>query len=340
MASQKQIAEKLGVSIALVSRVLSGRAEEIGIAPNTIDRVEKMAAELGYVPSAAALSLKGKSTRTIGVVVYDFKDPFFGTVVHYLQALAHAHNYTLLLVGFQNRIPDERDLRPLSKFALDGIIAVGSDFVEEWPKDFSHLPCARIGHGSEKIESLKVTSSEQAGYAKLAEHLRERNLHQAVFLGADTAIHRHRSDAFEKAAAGLAMASVFDPKPEDSSFEVGRDLAMQLIHRGLPEVLVCGNDRIAMGAIHAATDAGIRVPEDLKVVGYDDIPAAAQFLPSLTSIRQPIAAIAKEVFDAVACGDCPNETRLLAPELMVRRSALCACGTIKDCGTDLSKNAR
>ncbi|MCK4563035.1 MAG: LacI family DNA-binding transcriptional regulator [Verrucomicrobia bacterium] len=321
MVSQKQIAEKLGVSIALVSRVLSGRAEEIGIAPNTIDRVEKMAEELGYVPSAAALSLKGKSTRTIGVVVYDFKDPFFGTVVHHLQALAHEHNYTLLLVGFQNRTPDKRDLKPLSKFNLDGIIAVGSDFVENWPKDFSHLPCARIGHGSEKIESLKVTSSEQAGYAQLAEHLRGRNLHQTVFLGADTAIHRQRSDAFEKAAAGLTMTSIFDPKPEDSSFEVGRDLTMQLIHRGLPEVLVCGNDRIAMGAIHAATDAGIRVPEDLKVVGYDDIPAAAQFLPPLTSIRQPIAAIAKEVFDAVVCGNCPNETRLLAPELMIRRSA-------------------
>ena len=321
MASQKQIAEKLGVSIALVSRVLSGRAEEIGIAPNTIDRVEKMAEELGYVPSAAALSLKGKSTRTIGVVVYDFKDPFFGTVVHHLQALAHEHNYTLLLVGFQNRTPDERDLQPLSKFNLDGIIAVGSDFAENWPKDFSHLPCARIGHGSEKIESLKVTSSEQAGYAQLAEHLRGRNLQQAVFLGADTAVHRQRSDAFKKAAASLALTSVFDPKPEDRSFEMGRELAMQLIHRGLPEVLVCGNDRIAMGAIHAAADAGIRVPEDLKVVGYDDIPAAAQFLPPLTSIRQPIAAIAKEVFDAVVCGNCPNETRLLTPELMVRRSA-------------------
>ena len=340
MANQKQIAEKLGVSIALVSRVLSGRAEEIGIAPNTMDRVEKMAAELGYVPSAAALSLKGKSTRTIGVVVYDFKDPFFGTVVHHLQALAHAHNYTLLLVGFQNRIPDERDLQPLSKFNLDGIIAVGSDFVEKWPKDFSHLPCARIGHGSEKIESLKVTSDEQAGYEQLTEHLRERNLHQAVFLGAGTALHRQRSDAFEKAAAGLETTSVFDLQSEHSSFEVGRDLATQLFRQGLPEILVCGNDRIAMGAIHAATDAGIRVPEDLKVVGYDDIPAAAQFLPSLTSIRQPIAAIAKEVFDAVACGDCPNETRLLAPELMVRRSALCACGAIKDCGTDLSKNTR
>ena len=89
---QKQIAEKLGVSIALVSRVLSGKAEEIGIAPETIKRVIKTAEEMDYVPNAAALALKGKATRTIGVVVYDFKDPFFGAIIEQLQTQAHAHN--------------------------------------------------------------------------------------------------------------------------------------------------------------------------------------------------------------------------------------------------------
>lgn len=319
--NQKQIAEKLGVSIALVSRVLSGKAAEIGITPETIERVLKTAEKMGYVPSAAALSLKGKSTNTIGVVVYDFKDPFFGTVIHHLQALAHEHNYTLLLVGFQNRIPDRRDLQPLSKFNLDGIIAVGSDFSENWLKDFCELPCARIGLGNDKIKSLKVTSDEREGYDQLVEHFKATNLCRAVFLGADAAIHIQRGDSFKKAATGLEVSTIFDSKPEHSSFEVGCRLTGQLISQGLPQVLVCGNDRIAMGAIHAATEAGIRVPEDLKVVGYDDIPAAAQFLPPLTSIRQPIEIIVREVFNAVMSGFCPNETHLFVPALMVRRSA-------------------
>ncbi|MDD3277232.1 MAG: LacI family DNA-binding transcriptional regulator, partial [Kiritimatiellales bacterium] len=93
--SQKQIAQKLGVSIALVSRVLSGKAAEIGITPNTIERVLKTAEEMGYVPSAAALSLKGKSTRTLGVTVYDFNDPFFGALIKQIQIQAHEHNYSL-----------------------------------------------------------------------------------------------------------------------------------------------------------------------------------------------------------------------------------------------------
>jgi DNA-binding LacI/PurR family transcriptional regulator len=319
--SQKQIAERVGVSIALVSRVLSGKAAEIGIAPDTINRVLKAAEEMDYVPSAAALSLKGKPTRTIGVVVYDFKDPFFGTMVHTLESLAHSHNYTLLLVGFQNRIPNERDLLPLSKFNLDGIIAVGSDLTENWPEKFRHLPCARIGYGNSKIHSLKVTSDERAGYTQLAEHLNASGLRKAAFLGADTALHRKRSGFFRNAAVTLEVSTLFSLNHEHSSFEIGRELTAELIEKGLPDVLVCSNDRIAMGAIHSATNAGIRVPEDLKVVGYDDIPAAAQFLPPLTTIRQPIAMIAKQVFEAVINGDCPNETHLLTPELVIRQSA-------------------
>ena len=90
--SQKQIAERLGVSIALVSRVLSGKARAVGIADATIERVLVTAEEMGYVPSAAALTLKGKSSRTIGVVVYDFRDPFFGVIIEKLQERAHERN--------------------------------------------------------------------------------------------------------------------------------------------------------------------------------------------------------------------------------------------------------
>ena len=103
--SQKQVAERVGVSIALVSRVLSGKARDVGIAQSTIERVMQVATEMGYVPNAAALTLKGKATRTIGVVVYDFKDPFFGAIIEELQAQAHEHGYSLVLAGFKKRVP-------------------------------------------------------------------------------------------------------------------------------------------------------------------------------------------------------------------------------------------
>lgn len=318
--NQKQIAEKLGVSISLVSRVLSGCAKEIGIAQATIDQVTEVAREMGYVPNVAARALKGKSTKTIGVVVYDFKDPFFGILVHHLQVLAHENGYTLLLVGFQNRIPSDRDLQPLLKFNLDGIIAIGSDFAESWFKQFNHLPCARIGFGNETAQSLKVTSDESLGYAQLVAHLRSSGITRAAFLGANADSHRHRCDFFTKAAEALSVSAHFSDDFEHHSFEIGKTIASQLLAQGDLDALVCANDRIAMGAIHAAKEAGVLIPKGLKIVGYDDIPAAAQFLPPLTTIRQPIAAIVKEVFYALISGNCPGETRQLAPKLIIRQT--------------------
>ena len=318
--NQKQIAKKAGVSISLVSRVISGRAEEIGIAASTIERVMKTAKEMGYRPNIAAQSLKGKSTQTIGVVVYDFKDPFFGIVVHHLQLLAHEKSYTLLLIGFQNREPDTRDLQQLSKYNLDGIIAVGSDYSENWLAEFSHLPCARIGSGNPATNSLKITSDDPLGYALLAEQIKQKNVRSVAFLGAAMPIHQQRAEFFEQSVPALSPIIQISEDASLSSFATGMTLCQKFTETEWPELLVCANDRIAMGAIHAASKAGLSVPADVQVVGYDDIPAAAQFLPALSSIRQPIAAIAKQAFESILEKNCPNETRLIAPELIIRNS--------------------
>lgn len=321
MTNQKQIAEKLGVSISLVSRVLSGSAKKIGIAQATIDKVTITAREMGYVPNAAAQSLKGKSTRTIGVVVYDFKDPFFGTLVHHLQARAHEADHTLLLVGFQNREPNERDLSPLLKFPLDGIIAIGSDFTENWLSKFERLPCARIGHGHKNIKSLKVTSDEHDGYTQLSKHLNNEGVTTATFIGVDRTIQRQRCEIFKAATENIEISEYLSDDHTSRSFEIGQNITAELIKTGLPQALVCANDRIAMGAIHAASTAGLRVPEDVRIVGYDDIQAATQFRPPLTTIRQPIADIANNVIESILKKECPSETRLLPTELIIRATA-------------------
>lgn len=141
-ATQKVIAKKLGLSISLVSRVLSGSSREIGISPATEQKVRRLAKELGYSPNAAARSLRGKSTHTIGVVVYDFSDPFFGDTIALLQELAHRRSYSLILSGFLNRKPDKTDLLALQKYHLDGIVIVGSGGGHDWLEDFKnvHLP--------------------------------------------------------------------------------------------------------------------------------------------------------------------------------------------------------
>lgn len=298
--NQKQIAEKLGVSIALVSRVLSGKAAEIGIAPDTIDRVMKAAGEMGYVPSAAALTLKGKSTRTIGVAVYDFNDPFFGALIEQIQLQAHEHNYSLVLSGFLSRIPDEQDLLALHKHSIDGLIVLGSDAEARWLRDFQQLPVARIGHGSDTEHSVRITVDEEDAARKLVEHLAVRGSKSLACISGPMLAHRLRESALRGAteSAGIRFTSILSDQKDP--FTAGFTATQNLLAEALDvDTLVCATDQIAMGALHALADAGIEVPGEVAVTGFDDIPAASQFIPPLTTIHQPLAEMVQRAFQAI-----------------------------------------
>ena len=318
--NQRQIADKVGVSIALVSRVLSGKASEIGIAQETIDRVVKTAEEMGYVPSAAALSLKGKSTRTLGVAVYDFSDPFFSALIRQIQEQAHAHNYSLVLAGFLNRIPDRQDLLALHKHALDGLIVLGSDMQAEWLDDFRHLPVARIGHGGDRERSLRITVDEQNAAGQLVNHLAGRGRRQLACICNPLSAHSLRQQALENAAksAGLKMTPL--QTREKTPFAAGREAVRRLPRENCDvDALVCVTDQIAMGALHALSDNGIDVPGRIAVTGFDDIPAAAQFLPPLTTIHQPFAKMVQRAFRMFGEDFLP-ETELFSGTLVARGS--------------------
>lgn len=312
-ATQKQIAEKLGVSIALVSRVLSGKAEEIGIAPATIARVVKAAEAMGYVPSAAALSLKGKATRTLGVVVYDFKDPFFGIIIERLQMLAHEHNYSLILAGFLNRTPDEQDLQALNKHALDGLIVIGTDLNADWLNGFKTLPVARIGHGGTNEPSVRVGIDEIQCARLIAGHLSGRKCRRVTYLCADLPAHRIRQKAFEQAATERGMDLHTEQSSERDAFGAGRDTAGRCTQT---DALICATDQVAIGALN--TLQKIKTPP--AVTGFDDIPAASQFIPPVTTIRQPINQMVQTAFDAVIT-EKPAGHVLLPGQLIARQSA-------------------
>ena len=306
--SQKQIAEKLGVSIALVSRVLSGKAAEIGIAPETIERVLKTAEEMGYVPSAAALALKGKATRTLGVVVYDFKDPFFGAIIEQLQIQAREHGYSLVLAGFLNRNPDEQDLQPLHKHALDGLIVIGTDPNAEWLNSFQTLPVARVGHGGPNEQSIRVTVDENQAARLLIDHLVETGRKRLTYLSANLPAHRIRQDAFERATRSHGIELATRLSPERGAFAAGRQTATDLIRsHGDMDALICATDQVAMGALNALNDAGMAVLGQIAVTGFDDIATAEQFIPAITTIRQPIEQIVKQAFNAVVDPGKPKE---------------------------------
>jgi DNA-binding LacI/PurR family transcriptional regulator len=313
--NQKQIAERLGVSIALVSRVLSGKAREIGIADATVERVLEAAKQMDYVPNAAALSLKGKATRTIGVVVYDFKDPFFGAMIEDVQAQAHEHEYSLILAGFKQRVPERSDLAPLRKHSIDGLIILGSDERADWLQDFEQMPVVRIGHGNAQENSVRIAIDEDDAADQFLRHLAKSSGADLVFIREDFPAHRLREKAIERAAsrAGFRFRCIASTS---WAYEAGLHETQSILASASTETILCATDKIAMGALHAMHEAGRWLP----VAGFDDIPAAGQFLPPITTMRQPFEEMARRAFEAII-NSPPSGDVLLKGKLIVRSSA-------------------
>jgi len=319
--SQKQIAHRLGVSITLVSRVLSGKAAEIGIAPETAKRVLETARAMGYVPNTAALELKGKATQTIGVAVCEFNDPFFGALIRQIQLHARKQDYSLILTGFLNRIPDEKDLQALHKHAIDGLIVIGSEAEAHWLTSFESMPVARIGHGNRAEKSVRIAVDEEAAAHALVQHLIATGRRTALYLYADLSAHRLRRDALMKAAVTSGLALETKQDPERTAFNAGIETTRAVIASGaMYDALICATDQVAMGALHALYQAGISVPAEIAVTGFDGIPAAVQFIPPLTTIHQPLEEIVEHAFAAVTAPSAPHE-QLVTGRLIIRETA-------------------
>ena len=330
--TQKDIARKLGVSITLVSRVLGGKAQEIGAATTTVESIQQTAASLGYVPNANARILKGAPSRTLGVVVYDFEDPFLGAIIGALQRLAHSHDHTLVLVGFEQRRVDAQALRELSKHGLSGLIVVGSGLNDDWLETFRarRLPVARIGTCPSASQATVAVDSA-GGIKALLQHLFRQGIRTAGFLGDTHPAHQERHQCFVAQAAthGIETRPEWQVIRSDPATLAGYEGTRTLFqHQGaaLPRALVAASDAIAIGALRALHEHRIPVPSTMAVTGFDDIPFANLIAPALTTIRQPVQAMAQTAFAWVAVNppSIPPATgpRVLLPgELIVRESA-------------------
>ncbi len=324
--TQKDIAKRIGVSTSLVSRVLSGQAHKIGVHPKKIEDIIRVAKELNYVPSPAALVLKGKKSRTIGVVVYDFHDAYFSLLINEIQQLAHDNNYSVLLVGFLNRKPEESDLLPLYKHFVDGIIILGSYGDLSWTDAFKEIPITRIGHGEHQNLKLTISIDEADAMRKILNHLvNDLKLSKIKFIARDLPAQELRRNTFISAASEFKCdLQALELQHNASDFKTGTICARELLskgHESLPHAIVCATDTIAMGVIRTMWENGIRVPDDIVVIGYDDIPAAATYIPAITSFRQPIKIFAQRCFKTIIDNPEPYVANIEG-ELIIRKSSL------------------
>lgn len=332
MTTQKEIANQLGVSPSLVSRVLAGTADQIGVSRETIHRVREVAAGLHYRPSAAALTLRGMPTRTLGVIVRNFEDPFFGHMIGELQALAYTKQYSLVLTGCPSGNGQAIDLASLQKYHLDGVIIVGSDFEPEGLDAFSEkgIPLVQIGAGPPCSRFVRVTVDQVLGLQRLVNYLTKLGHRDIGYIGDDTPPHLRREEILQTIlkSHGLAIRPNARVRVAARDVETGYE-AMQCLLRQCgelrPTAVIAADDTTAQGALRALYERRIHVPADLSLAGIDDIPFARMTIPSLTTLRQPTRELVRRAFQLLTASAPRSRTQtvgdiVIEPELVIRES--------------------
>jgi LacI family transcriptional regulator len=332
MITQKDIARQLGVSPSLVSRVLAGTAGDIGASAETMRRIQEEAARVNYRPNAAALTLRGTSTKTIGVIVKNFEDPFFGHMIRELQGLALTKQYSLVLAGCPSTKDQQIDAATLLKYQLDGVVIVGSDFEPEGLDTFSSkgIPVVQIGAGRLREGMVRVVVDQKFGLEQLVVYLEKLGHRDIGYIGDDTPSNMRREAVARQVLKNRDLVVRLNAFVRVAVNDVltGYEAMQQLLHQCgdlLPTAIIAADDVIAQTALRALFEKGIRVPNDLSLAGFDDIPSARMTIPALTTLRQPIREMVGEAF--LLATSHPGKARaqvdgeiVVKPELVLRES--------------------
>ena len=323
------VAAHSGVSTATVSRVLSG---VVPARPATRERVMAAVDELRYRPSGVARALKRHETRTIGLLITDIGNPFFPQIVRAVEDAAHEGGYGVILCNAGDDPAREMAyLDLLLERRVDGLIVASARTTRRHAARLADVPMPVVlVNGNAPGSHLPgITTAHRRGARLATRHLLalgHRRLAHITAPAAGSVAARLRlagvTDALRAAGLDPASLRVADG---DEHVEGGARAARQLLTgSSAPTAIVCYNDLTAVGAFRAVRGAGLRVPEDVSVVGFDDIELAAWTDPPLTTVRQPTDAMGRwavaRLADALRGESARRRQVVLEPELVVRRS--------------------
>ena len=322
------VAREANVSIQTVSRVINNKGE---ISPATRQRVEEAIQTLGYRPSSVARGLVSRRTRSLGLLVPDITNPFFSGLARGVEDFARERGHTVFVCNAIEDAQREAEMfASLEDKQVDGMIVCSPRL-----PDKELLPLLERHAASVVVNRVLPTSS--AGIvrvdafegARLAvQHLLHSQRRVIAFLAgpASSFVAHERirgyTRALEAAGQSVEPALIVTCPPY---LHTGQQVASALL-AARPDIdgLVCYNDVVAIGVLQACREHGVRVPEDLALVGFDDIPFAAFVTPALTTLRVPIYEIgtqaARMLFARLEGKPEPQEI-ILTPELVVRASA-------------------
>lgn len=321
MVTMRDVAAAAGVSVATVSRVLNG-TQPVGRAATAA--VERAVDQLGYRPNRLAASLRRSRTRTVAMVVPHIANPYFPRLVQAVERVLADDDHELVLADSQDDVAAERRrVRALLERRVDGLLLVAchEQGSAATVADVD-VPCVLVDRLVADVDVDRVVSDDTGGIRALLAHLAGLGHRSFAFVGAEpvTSTARARLAAFRAEVGGDAPALL-----RDFSLDWGREAAARLLAAGLPDAIVCGNDLTAIGVVRHLRDAGIDLPGEVAVTGYDDVGFAEVCDPPLTTMRQPVdelgAVAVRLLLEAIAAEPVAPRSVVLEPALVVRASA-------------------
>ena len=348
MASIKDVALKAGVSISTVSRVMNNSKN---VSPELAQKVQNAVEELEYSANLAAHSLRSIRSRLIAVVVTSFSRPFFTGILEGINAAAAENGYTILLAETHDSLPDEiKIVNEFESRCVDGIILASSAYgkdqrtlkyiqsLERLQKKGMPIPMVTLEYAFENTDiSAVVVDNVKSSYDAVTYLLRDlgrRNvLHISLpkqhFLG------QQRVEGYKKALRdfGIPVRKKYIREGDYYTYS-GYHIMNEMLQAGEKiDAVFCANDQMAVGAVLACNENSVSIPDEIAIVGNDDIFAASLVRPSLTSIRVPrydIGTAAMSVLLEAIEEGIPKRQIVTLPTQIVKRGT-----TVKDYQNDL-----
>lgn len=330
MATIKDIAQLTGVNAATVSRALSGSK---GVSEETRRKIIAQAHALNYVSNKREIAYTTEAMRTIGLVCPELRSEYYSEIVDAVQTRVRASGYSTIL-AVSNFSPEEEQeaVTVFGHKGVEGIMLVSTLPCDRlaWLDDFqkrTRVPVVLVCEGAMPALELDVLSIDtRAGVAQAMEHLFSLGHRDILFLGEE--LTRSRETAY----AGIMAERFPEMQPRwlrtHTRFEeAGYDLVRELLASGqaLPTAIFAAYDRIAVGAMRALQEAGIRVPEDVSIIGTDNIRITPYLSKALTTVSSPVIELgdiaSKILFSKIAntAGEAVQRVQIL-PKLYVRET--------------------
>jgi LacI family transcriptional regulator len=322
------VARLANVSVASASRVLNG----IRTSPATLARVTEAAEAVGYVPNAAARSLRSRRTGQIAFAMPDVGNPVYTTMVRSIQDVVQARGLRLLLHSTGADADDELAmLRDLKHRFVDGLILASLDLTEAHAAELEQAaaPVIVIGRPTRGTRVDTVRAQSRRGAAEAVRHLHSLGRRRIAFVNGPT----HTAPGSSRRlgyldglrSCGLRRDDLLCEVADDFMVEPGRRATEQLLERARPDALLCANDLLAVGALTALREAGLHVPGDVALVGMDNSALSEVTWPTLTTVdlgSAERARIAAELLlERIERPEREPEVVGVQPRLVVRASS-------------------